>query len=190
MKPSGAEVTEGDSEQTAKEMEGEIPDQQDDESDDIAELQKSYIQPTRSRPRPPTPPASHLRMHHSHTSLFGTQMSLRTINEGGGACDFTPEFASPLITHSMHAVVPYMSLRNRLGLRQTEMMTDRELGEEMRRLSEATMVIKKEIMKRKLSSEQVASVSQSTAASACDFTKALILYTLGWRRSGYRRRNW
>ena len=165
------EVIEGDSKQAAEEVEEEIPEQQDvdGDDDDLVELQKSYVQPTRSRPRPPTPPAGHPPMHHSHTSLFGAQMSLRTINEGGGACDFTPEFASPLITHSMHAVVPYMSLRTRLGLRQTEMMTDKELGEEMRRLSEASLVIKKEIMKRKLSTEQVADVSQSVIMTCLRF---------------------
>ena len=48
-----------------------------------------------------------------------------------------------------------------IHLCQTEMMSNKELGEEMRRLSEATLVIKKEMMKRKLSSEQVADVSQS-----------------------------
>jgi hypothetical protein len=162
MKQSGNEIIEGDSEQAAEEVEEEeIPEQQDNGNDDIVELQKSYMQPKRCRPRPPTPPASHPLPHHSHTALFGPQVSLRTINEGGGACDFTPEFASPLITHSMHAVVPYMSLRSRLGLRQMEMFTDKELGQEMRRLSEATLVIKKEMMKRKLSSEQMTDVSQS-----------------------------
>ena len=168
MKQSGDEVTEGDSEQAAdklEEEEEEISEQEDDGDDDIAELQKSYVQPTRSRLRPPTPPASHPPVHHSHTTLFGPQVSLRTINEGSGACDFTPEFASPLTTHSMHAVVPYMSLRTRLGLRQTEMMSNKELGEEMRRLSEATLVIKKEMMKRKLSSEQAADVSQSCSTA-------------------------
>ena len=154
------EINEGDSEQAAGEMEEEMSEEQESGDEDEIELQKSYVQPTRSRPRPPTPPAGHPRMFHSHTSLFGAQMSLRTINEGGGACDFTPEFASPLITHSMHAVVPYMSLRSRLGLRPTEAMTDKELGEEMKRLSEATMVVKKEMMKRKLSGEQMADVSQ------------------------------
>ena len=168
MKKCGEVTEERGSQQAAKEVEEEIPEQQDSGEGDIAELQKSYVQPIRSLPRPPTPPAGHPRMHHSHTSLFGAQMSLRTINEGGGACDFTPEFASPLITHSMHAVVPYMSLRTRLGLHQTEMMTDKELGEEMRRLSEATLVIKKEMMKRKHSSEQAAAdVSRSVMMTAC-----------------------
>ena len=172
MEKQSEEVTEGDSEQDAKEVEEEIPEQKESEYNDEIELQKSYMQPTRSRPRPPTPPASHPRMHHSHTSLFGAQMSLRTINEGGGACDFTPEFASPLITHSMHAVVPYMSLRSRLGLRPTETLTDKELGEEMRRLSEATLVIKKEMMKRKLSGEQV---SQSNITGLV-FTRGLVFF--------------
>ena len=139
-------VVEGD--QVAEEVEEDISDRDDNE----IELQKSYVQPTRSRPRPPTPPAGHPRMYHSHASLFGAQASLRTINESGTS-DFTPEFASPLITHSMHAVVPFRSIRTRLGLRPHEAMTDKELGEEMRNLSEATLVLKREMMKRKHSRE-------------------------------------
>ena len=116
------------------------------------ELAESFVEPKVSHPRPPTPPPQHAAALHSHTSLFGPQTSLRTITEGG-TCDFTPEFASPLTTHSFHAIVPYQSFRTRFGLRNHETMSDRQLGEEMRKLSHATMMVQNEILKRKRSKD-------------------------------------
>ena len=141
-----------DVEEAQTEQEEEINTILAQDDNDSAESE-SFVQPEVSHPRPPTPPACHAPpMYLSRTSLFASQMSLRTINEGG-ACDFTPEFASPLATHSFHAVVPYRSTRTRLGLRFHEAMSDEELGQEMRKLSEATLMVKQEILKRKLSRE-------------------------------------
>ena len=146
------EADAGDVEEAQTEQEEETNTILAQDDNDSAESE-SFVQPEVSHPRPPTPPACHAPpMYLSRTSLFASQMSLRTINEGG-ACDFTPEFASPLATHSFHAVVPYRSTRTRLGLRFHEAMSDEELGQEMRKLSEATLMVKQEILKRKLSRE-------------------------------------
>lgn len=128
------------------------------------ELAETFVEHKESHPRPPTPPPQHASMFQSHTSLFGPQMSLRTITEGG-TCDFTPEFASPLTTHSFHAVVPYQSFRTKFGLRTHETMSDRQLGEEMRKLSQATVMVQNEILKRKRSKEAArdAAAAESTA---------------------------
>lgn len=128
------------------------------------ELAETFVEQQVSHPRPPTPPPQHASMFQSHTSLFGPQMSLRTITEGG-TCDFSPEFASPLTTHSFHAVVPYQSFRTRFGLRAHETMSDRQLGEEMRKLSQATVMVQNEILKRKRSKEVAKETAVESAAN-------------------------
>ena len=133
---------------------------QQDGGNEDDESKESAVEPNASHHcRPPTPPAQHASRFHSNTSLFGSQMSLRTINEGG-AYDFTPEFASPLTTHSMHAILPYQSFRTRLGLRAHQSMSDRQLNEEMVKISQATLLIQKEMIKRQqmkeLSNEGIA----------------------------------
>ena len=130
----------------------ELLNNEESQDEELDELAQSYVQPKMSRPRPPTPPAQHPPMHQSQTSFFGSQMSLRTINETATS-DFTPEFASPLTTHSHHAVVPYLSLRTRFGLHIHETMSDRQLGEEMKKLSQATMLVHNEMLKRNQSKE-------------------------------------
>lgn len=142
-------------EQTAAEQEYTVPKQGEEEEGDEEidlELVQSFIQPKLSHPRPPTPPPQPPSVFQSNTSLCGPQMSLRTINETA-TCDFAPEFASPLTTHSLHAVVPYQSFRTRFGLRNHETMSDRQLGEEMRKISQAAMLVQNEMLKRKQSKE-------------------------------------